>query len=621
MRAVETIDGLVCPTANQRGAWRIWARQSAAATIIATAAWLSGYTHAGAIDTDTISKGTTGGNVGGPVCKALAFATKQVGDFTKSTLAAKKAKADAQTAVAKSMADRMADSGLPPDDFDKNVNTADFAAVIANATTPAGATPAAEPPSSAPASTAPAPDNDTKWTSYDIARTTMQAASLVDPSGATAVVAAYLYPKCGADEAIHGKSTFCWKDSTPRGIGVIPKGCDSAHPDYQNGLCYQSCAAGMSGDGPICWTQSKVSHPRGAGLIPKSCPSDHPDMDAGLCYEACPDGYNGHGPMCWKGIKATGRGVGKIPNGCPSDHPELQNGLCYASCPSGMSGDGPACWTNEKVSQTRGAGLIPKTCPADHPVYDAGLCYTNCSSGNGLGPVCWATCTGKFNVACGAGCATSKMDCGFATSDMVSTPFEMVGNIISLGTASAETAAARDAETSSKIAAEKLGKQVVKATAKQEAEETAKAAMIEAENNAGKIAEFLGPLSLEEHMELMANDSPKVAESAFKSFSKKTAKGIESEASKLQDVDKEIKGQNGKKLTDYLSAINAKRKMLTPTQNLTNQLEKSEAVAAYLKKLEAVNDKLHLDQIRSAESIVTGCAKLGFTVAKEVVTP
>ena len=199
-----------------------------------------------------------------------------------------------------------------------------------------------------------------------------------------------------------------------RGVGIIPAGCDPQHPDLQTGLCYQSCPAGMDGKGPVCWTTSKVSTPRGAGLIPKSCPSDHPDEAAGLCYQSCPDGYHGIGPVCWKGISSHARGVGVPPNGCDPAHPDMNAGLCYAACPAGQSGDGPVCWTNQPLSHPRGAGVVPTGCPADHPNLDAGLCYQTCQSGKGVGPVCWAMCQGKFAEACGAGCATNKVECGFA---------------------------------------------------------------------------------------------------------------------------------------------------------------------------------------------------------------
>ena len=77
------------------------------------------------------------------------------------------------------------------------------------------------------------------------------------------------------------------------------------------GLCYDHCAPGYKGVGPVCWEEScppnttdngavctKHSYGRGAGT-PLVC-KPGAQGDAGLCYDECPPGYKGVGPMCHK---------------------------------------------------------------------------------------------------------------------------------------------------------------------------------------------------------------------------------------------------------------------------------------------------------------------------------
>ena len=560
----------------------------------------------------TTSIAQNAGTVSGALCKGLAFITKHGKDV--KTLGPTAADATAvQDPVLHAYASRMAQSGMTPDEVDAKVNTQDLAAMMSDIHAQAtAAVPDPQETSTAPTVTAPADS----WSSFDIARTTLSVAGMADPTGATAVVAAYLYPKCSTKEAQSGKGTFCWKDSNVRGVGLVPTGCDPQHPDLQVGLCYQSCPSGMVGKGPVCWTTSKVSTPRGAGLVPKSCASDHPDEQAGLCYQSCPDGYHGIGPVCWKGISSHARGVGIPPNGCDPAHPDMNVGLCYSACPAGQSGDGPVCWTNQPISHPRGAGVVPTGCPADHPNLDAGLCYQTCQSGKGVGPVCWATCQGKFAEACGAGCATNKVECGFATSDMVSTPLEMVGNIVSLGTASGETAAARDAEAATKAEAEKVAKTLAEDAAKRELEDASVEAALKAEKTGAQLKKDyrLGKI---DYLEYLANRGESEGEvqkamDALESFNKKDVSVFQKVKDRANAEIAILKGQGGDQLV-------AKFKSLTPTRNLANKLEDAAGETAFYKKLKAVADLDAVKRVKQGEAVIAGCSKLGLAISKQAL--
>ena len=580
--------------------------------------------------TNSLADASTVGKVGGATCKGLAFVTAQIKKSKTDPIPTAAETAAPQAAVNQAMADRMADSGLTPDELDANVKPDELAAMMsdfndeANApTAPKTSTPA--PAASQPSLTSAPAAVEGVWTPYDYARASMSAAGLADPTGATSVVAAYLYPKCSSPDAQKGKGTFCWKDSVVRGVGLIPKACDASHPDFQNGLCYQGCPAGMSGDGPVCWTQQQVSQTRGAGVVPASCPSDHPDRQAGLCYEACPDGYNGIGPVCWKGLKSHARGAGIVASACDSAHSDMDAGLCYTACAAGYTGKGPVCWTDSKVSHPRGVGVLPTGCPADHPNLDAGLCYQNCSTGNGVGPVCWATCTGRFNTACGAGCADSKIDCGFATSDMVTSPLEMAGNILSLGTASAETAAARDAEAATEAESEKLAKMLAEDATKRAADEAALRAAIKVQEEASAKGEEVG-LSALDYLYIMGEDTEEDSQSAWSAFKNNVKAGAAKAKARAEHEVKMLKSQAGDKFVEKLKAIKskaealeAKREAITPTRQLANKMEKSELSAAFLKKLEAAGDKIHVKQLSAGESFIAGCAKFGATVSKQAL--
>ena len=45
------------------------------------------------------------------------------------------------------------------------------------------------------------------------------------------------------------------------------------------------------------------------GFYPDTCPGHKPDLDAGLCYEGCAAGYHGVGPVCWADTTSIGMGM------------------------------------------------------------------------------------------------------------------------------------------------------------------------------------------------------------------------------------------------------------------------------------------------------------------------
>lgn len=199
------------------------------------------------------------------------------------------------------------------------------------------------------------------------------------------------YQRCA--DGYDGVGPVCWKQdaSYGRGVGTIPNLC-AAGQENDAGLCYPVCADGYDGVGPVCWSTRPLSYGRGAGTIPTNiwtgaCPSGK-ENQAGLCYWYCDSGYTGVGPVCWLDNASYGRGVGTIPKTCPAGQ-ENDAGLCYPVCSAGYHGVGPVCWTNDALSYGRGVGTIPNTC---HSGWEKNglLCYPQCEAGyNGVGPVCW----------------------------------------------------------------------------------------------------------------------------------------------------------------------------------------------------------------------------------------
>jgi hypothetical protein len=128
-------------------------------------------------------------------------------------------------------------------------------------------------------------------------------------------------------------ASICWKNTHDRGVGKPITACaDPSHPDWDAGLCYESCrtaSPSFYGIGPVCWQHCKPGFVDEGALCRKD----------GSIYTYAKDSY--------------GRGVGK-PMTCKVNQ-QYDAGLCYPFCPANMTGVGPVCWadcssTPDKVS-------------------------------------------------------------------------------------------------------------------------------------------------------------------------------------------------------------------------------------------------------------------------------
>ncbi len=177
-------------------------------------------------------------------------------------------------------------------------------------------------------------------------------------------------------------------------FSTTPDTCPQDKSDLQDGLCYEPCAEGYHGVGPVCWADTKNI---GVGTMAKlnSC------SEMGLGSE-----YRDDPLTCWKDLKCeTGSGLdffrfdkwkcsgpdlkGKTLS-CPGNQPaffslftsalsgsnekpdlkaytDLVDGLCYKPCPkekpNHVKGMPYLCYkqrdANTGLSYGRGAGTIP----------------------------------------------------------------------------------------------------------------------------------------------------------------------------------------------------------------------------------------------------------------------
>jgi len=225
---------------------------------------------------------------------------------------------------------------------------------------------------------------------------------------------------------------FCWKDTEGRGVGKVPKDCPTGTEKGQ-------FASWL----PICYKKGNAMQP-------------------------CIDGWRNDGLYCR--MPEYGRGVGHFTlAGCEKEHgkggcekwgliqyPKCKSGFtCFGCCicqPTGMStanckklyGDGSHLLAGSSCYRTIDwSKLNPKyaECAGDTPELDAGLCYKKCKAGFvGVGPVCWATPTGKA-INCGMGIAKNAIECSKATSDMVFSVGKLALNLATLGTSAPAVAA------------------------------------------------------------------------------------------------------------------------------------------------------------------------------------
>jgi hypothetical protein len=243
--------------------------------------------------------------------------------------------------------------------------------------------------------------------------------------GATCAAALAALLTCITSPAAH--ADFCWKQTEPRGVGTIPKGCPAGQ-ENNSALCYTNCRSGYTGNGPVCWGQ---------------CPSGYSDSGA-VCGK--PSAYGRGAGYPWKfgdGLNDNGmyhrcesaNGRGNCEKWGAVVYPKCRGGFhtvgcctCSPDCPSGFSDGGATC---NKPTYTRGVGTIPTVCSSDR-YNQAGLCYRNCDAGysTGLGPVCWKSCPASAPFNCGAGCSKDLAECQANTLDQVMSVMSLVVTIM-----------------------------------------------------------------------------------------------------------------------------------------------------------------------------------------------
>lgn len=241
-----------------------------------------------------------------------------------------------------------------------------------------------------------------------------------------------------ARRAASAHQPYCYRQSDPRGVGKPLEEC--APGEQENGaLCYPQCREGYGGAGPVCWEHCPSGYTDTGALCTRGADTTH------LHYQAanCPSHFRNMGASCYRAWPPKSISMSHMT--CPAGM-YRKGGFCYQSCPEGYSNTGVSCFrpadTIAKKTYTRGAGS-PMQCEAGQEE-DAGLCYSQCKAGfHGVGPVCWQNCPdGK--EGCGAGCASSKMQCVSNTANMVIAPLMLAVNILTFGESSETEAAMKE---------------------------------------------------------------------------------------------------------------------------------------------------------------------------------
>jgi hypothetical protein len=104
------------------------------------------------------------------------------------------------------------------------------------------------------------------------------------------------------------------------------------------------------------------------GFYPDTCPAHTPDLQAGLCYQACAPGYVGYGPVCWAETKNIGVGVLAALASCTeSGYPEQDGwtdiGLLCVKTPSAKAPKGADFFKVWEWKWSGGAGSKKAKCP------------------------------------------------------------------------------------------------------------------------------------------------------------------------------------------------------------------------------------------------------------------
>lgn len=223
---------------------------------------------------------------------------------------------------------------------------------------------------------------------------------------------------------------FCWKDSTPRGVGTVPEACAPGQ-ERIGLLCYNNCPAGTKRFG----------------------------FD---CHSVCPAGMDDQGLFCRR--TEYGRGAGypwKLGDKafslddararCNRDNPggcEKNGEIIYPKCKPGFSNVG-CCICRPSVPDCNALGMnkgidlscakkvtignpVTGTCSPNQDK-DAGLCYSKCPAGQtGVGPVCWSKPPSSW-VECGMGAAKDSATCGSIVFGQVASVGQLAITIGTLG--------------------------------------------------------------------------------------------------------------------------------------------------------------------------------------------
>jgi hypothetical protein len=147
-------------------------------------------------------------------------------------------------------------------------------------------------------------------------------------------------------------------------FSTTPDTCPTDKSDYADGLCYEPCEDGYSGNGPVCWA-STVRNGAGTISILRNC------TESGYA------GWNDWGLVCHQPIKCA-TGLAFFKEGCSggnvrakqlacdagSEYPDFVVGMCYKKCPkekpTRVGGMPYLCYKgNRGLSYGRGVGTVP----------------------------------------------------------------------------------------------------------------------------------------------------------------------------------------------------------------------------------------------------------------------
>jgi hypothetical protein len=198
------------------------------------------------------------------------------------------------------------------------------------------------------------------------------------------------YPDFEANGLAHTLTNITKRIVTNTGTPVT-----ECSPDQEKdgALCYNRCAPGYDGIGPVCWAHTTDV---GAGTLPSLRGCDAGQRDDGT---SCWEDWSCRTYECGRLLGAFGEdwgpkycsdcgGCGCIKatafdrQTCP-DGMEKVDGLCYNRCPDGSSrvpGMPYLCRVNGEISYPRDAGS-PLKCPAGKTEDSAGLCYDTAPDG------------------------------------------------------------------------------------------------------------------------------------------------------------------------------------------------------------------------------------------------